>query len=407
MAHALLGAIEAKATGNNALAGATGAVGAELTAQLITEQLYGKNAKDLTEAQKETVSTLSQLAAGLSGALVGDSTQSAVASAEIGKRAVENNSLMGDEFRAGLNADKEEYKRKVREQFGENAVSQVLNGVINVVADTGDLTVLAADSAFDLAAAVVTCSIGEGYCNQAQKDLASKSQGAADILTSLINGETWSAIKTTANAAYNGDQVALENLSGVLIGITLPNKAIKGISANEKLPVASKIKGYNLETVSVNLNKPGQVFNEIISNISGKIDGIYDATLNGSLPASIAETFSGGRYAVIKLDKNLNAYRTWSPGQSKEFGAFWTIDKPLGSLQSRIDSALRPEWGNIAGTSFYSQSSRYTEIMIPKGTVINIGEVGSQGGAWIGGKSQLLINGGVQKEWKIGERDLK
>lgn len=118
MAHALLGAIEAKATGNNALAGATGAVGAELTAQLITEQLYGKNAKDLTEAQKETVSTLSQLAAGLSGALVGDSTQSAVASAEIGKRAVENNSLMGDEFRAGLNADKEEYKRKVREQFG-------------------------------------------------------------------------------------------------------------------------------------------------------------------------------------------------------------------------------------------------------------------------------------------------
>ena len=55
MAHALLGAIEAKATGNNALAGATGAVGAELTAQLITEQLYGKNAKDLTEAQKETV----------------------------------------------------------------------------------------------------------------------------------------------------------------------------------------------------------------------------------------------------------------------------------------------------------------------------------------------------------------
>ena len=45
--------------------------------------------------------------------------------------------------------------------------------------------------------------------------------------------------------------------------------------------------------------------------------------------------------------------------------------------------------------------------MIPKGTVINIGEVGSQGGAWIGGKSQLLINGGVQKEWKIGERDLK
>ena len=45
-----------------------------------------------------------------------------------------------------LNKDKEYLKSKVREQLGENAVSQVLNGMINVVADTGDLTVLAAEA---------------------------------------------------------------------------------------------------------------------------------------------------------------------------------------------------------------------------------------------------------------------
>ncbi|KGQ69427.1 hypothetical protein OA57_11665 [Chelonobacter oris] len=219
----------------------------------------------------------------------------------------------------------------------------------------------------------------------------------------MINKSYLTAVKTYQTfAELIGQVYAPVALDKITVG-GLP----KGLSANTKLPVISNIEGYNLERLSVDLNKPGQVFGEIVSGISGRVEGGYDATVNGSLPASIAETFSGGRYAVIKLDENLKAYRTWSPGQSREFGAFWAVDKPLGSLQSRIDSALRPEWGNIAGTSFYSQSSRYTEIIIPKGTEINIGEVGSQGGAWIGGKSQLLINGGARKEWKIGEESLK
>ncbi|WKS98712.1 hemagglutinin repeat-containing protein [Gallibacterium salpingitidis] len=91
MAHALLGAIEAYATGNNAAAGAAGAVSGELAAKLITEQLYQKSPEQLTEAQKQTVSTLSQLASGLAGGLISDSTAGAINSAEIGKRAVENN----------------------------------------------------------------------------------------------------------------------------------------------------------------------------------------------------------------------------------------------------------------------------------------------------------------------------
>ncbi|TNH21015.1 hemagglutination protein, partial [Testudinibacter sp. TR-2022] len=97
MAHAVLGAVEAYATGNNVAAGAVGAASGELAAKIITEQLYGTTADKLTEEQKETVSALSQIAAGLSGALVGDSTQSAVAGAEIGKRAVENNYLFKHE----------------------------------------------------------------------------------------------------------------------------------------------------------------------------------------------------------------------------------------------------------------------------------------------------------------------
>ncbi|MDU8925660.1 VENN motif pre-toxin domain-containing protein, partial [Pasteurellaceae bacterium LIM206] len=48
-------------------------------------------------AQKNTITVLSQLAGGLAGGLLGDSTQSAVLSSEVSKRAVENNYLKENE----------------------------------------------------------------------------------------------------------------------------------------------------------------------------------------------------------------------------------------------------------------------------------------------------------------------
>ncbi|MDO9666174.1 VENN motif pre-toxin domain-containing protein, partial [Glaesserella parasuis] len=92
IAHALLGAVEAAATGNNVLAGAAAGAGSEAAADFIVKTLYkGKSTQDLTEAEKQNVTLLSQLASGLASGLIGDSTQSAVVGADIGKRAVENN----------------------------------------------------------------------------------------------------------------------------------------------------------------------------------------------------------------------------------------------------------------------------------------------------------------------------
>jgi filamentous hemagglutinin len=94
MAHAVLGAVLARAGGNSALAGAAGAVVAEKTAQLIKEKLYGDvSNENLTQEQKQTISSLSTLAAGLSGSLVGKDALNAVAAAQVGKNAVENNLL--------------------------------------------------------------------------------------------------------------------------------------------------------------------------------------------------------------------------------------------------------------------------------------------------------------------------
>jgi len=90
MAHAVVGAVIAQINGNGALAGASGAVAGEYIAQ----QLYpGVNREDLTEEQRQSVSALGTLAAGLVGGLAGDSAADAVAGAQAGKNAVENNAL--------------------------------------------------------------------------------------------------------------------------------------------------------------------------------------------------------------------------------------------------------------------------------------------------------------------------
>ncbi|MCB5321722.1 hemagglutinin repeat-containing protein [Yersinia intermedia] len=90
MAHAVLGAVVAQVNGNSALAGASGAVMGEYIAQ----KMYpGINREDLTEEQRQTISALGTLAAGLAGGLAGGSTADAVAGAQAGKNAVENNYL--------------------------------------------------------------------------------------------------------------------------------------------------------------------------------------------------------------------------------------------------------------------------------------------------------------------------
>ena len=91
-AHAVVNAALAVAQGNNALAGAAGAATGEVVGMIAT-QMYGKPVSELSETEKQTVSTLATVAAGLAGGLVGDSGASAVAGAQSGKTTVENNAL--------------------------------------------------------------------------------------------------------------------------------------------------------------------------------------------------------------------------------------------------------------------------------------------------------------------------
>ncbi|WP_284070725.1 hemagglutinin repeat-containing protein [Pectobacterium quasiaquaticum] len=94
MAHAVVGAVVAQLSGQDAAAGAMGASSGELAARAIMAAQYpGKTANDLTEEEKQSVSALSTLASGLVSGLAGNSTASAASGAQSGRNAVENNAL--------------------------------------------------------------------------------------------------------------------------------------------------------------------------------------------------------------------------------------------------------------------------------------------------------------------------
>ena len=92
-AHALWGAVEAYAGNRNVAAGAAGAAGGEAAAHFLASTLYDKSPEKLSEEEKRTVSSLSQVAAGIAGGSLSDSSDGAIIAAKTAKNAVENNYL--------------------------------------------------------------------------------------------------------------------------------------------------------------------------------------------------------------------------------------------------------------------------------------------------------------------------
>ncbi|HFU3618271.1 TPA: hemagglutinin repeat-containing protein, partial [Escherichia coli] len=96
IAHAILGGVTAALQGNSAAAGAIGAGTGEVIASAIAKSLYpGVDPSKLTEDQKQTVSTLATLSAGMAGGIASGDVAGAAAGAGAGKNVAENNSLSG------------------------------------------------------------------------------------------------------------------------------------------------------------------------------------------------------------------------------------------------------------------------------------------------------------------------
>nr|WP_145598567.1 VENN motif pre-toxin domain-containing protein [Yersinia alsatica] len=99
--------------------------------EYIAQQMYpGIKREDLTEDQRQTISALGTLAAGLAGGLAGNSTADAVAGAQAGKNAVENNYLSVSE-KSELNIQKQKLQNSKDPAEREQA-QQKINELIEL-----------------------------------------------------------------------------------------------------------------------------------------------------------------------------------------------------------------------------------------------------------------------------------
>ena len=95
LAHAILGAAVSYATGNDITTGTVSAISNEAGAEILANYLYqGKDPKDLTQEQKDTITSILNLTTAATAYTVTDgSAADAVSAAEVGKVGVENNTL--------------------------------------------------------------------------------------------------------------------------------------------------------------------------------------------------------------------------------------------------------------------------------------------------------------------------
>ncbi len=118
---------------------------------------------------------------------------------------------------------------------------------------------------------------------------------------------------------------------------------------------------------------------------------------NEAVPEWMRESFLDSHYRTVVTNEDIAVYRAFG-GSAKAQGAFVTTQPASDRIQSKIGSALLPEWKN---TRQYE-----AEIIIPKGTRLDIGRVAPQtiestGTVLRGGDDQLLMPQEWPKEWII------
>ncbi|WP_231037449.1 hypothetical protein, partial [Pectinatus frisingensis] len=117
---------------------------------------------------------------------------------------------------------------------------------------------------------------------------------------------------------------------------------------------------------------------------SSKAPVTYSPVNPGPLKQSVVQSFRGATYTETVLKEDTVFYRVYG-GNAGEVGSYMTRVPQNGGIQSQIDLALNPEWGNNA--------QYVTKVTVPKGTVIYEGTAAPQ---TINGGAGQLIGGGNQ-----------
>ncbi|MFJ2602681.1 hemagglutinin repeat-containing protein [Pantoea agglomerans] len=254
MAHAIVGAVASYASGNNALAGAAGAVSGELMAQLVMNQLYpGKAVSDLTETEKQTISALGTLVAGLAGGMTGDSTANIMAGAQVGKNAVENN-FLGDTSSDKLKIAVEKIKNGDKSLAAANELIQLENADKRsdalVSKFTKDPSQMNSTERAELAGylRVYASEMENNYGSAVSQELVKGLLSGQDYIKRAPDSEAMSKAQTIMNTwGYHKSNASIGDapliFGGSVLGLTVKGMAVNaaiGVGVNAGVQLTGK-----------------------------------------------------------------------------------------------------------------------------------------------------------------------
>jgi len=238
------------------------------------------------------------------------------------------------------------------------------------------------------------------------------SQTAYDIFG--VTAVTSSMVFTVGLSAYNIYQVGGTQAAQIFVGKTIisaGNGYIGGIAGQQtalyfgasqgQAQLAGLASGaFFAGATAIGLNKLDNYYNWSGTNRTATPNGNdyktannkkYTAIDNGPLEKDVAESFRGASYTERVLDEDLVVSRAYG-GSANKVGRYWSATEQNGGLQSQLDSALNPAWGNT--------TEHIATATIPKGTTIYEGYVAPQNiydslgnviGTVPGGGSQIYI----------------
>ncbi|UJR64633.1 filamentous hemagglutinin [Dickeya zeae] len=173
------------------------------------------------------------------------------------------------------------------------------------------------------------------------------------------------------NAGVEGGKLVTD-IAGLLAGGTGVVKVTAGVTEKIVAKVAGKAE---LITIA------GSKYPVTIAPTTKVVTQYGALAEEGPLPQSIVATFRSGTYAETVTTQPTVLYRVYG-GTAEKFGGYWTTTQPAGPVQSIIDSALNPAWGNPA--------TKVVKIEVPPGITLYQGQAASQGGL-VGGGAQVLF----------------
>ncbi len=258
----------AERQGNSALSGGAGAVAGEVAADIIRKQLYGKEVKDLTEAEKQTISALSQLASGLAVAAGGGNFGDASAAISSSKNAVENNYLSVNE------AKRKAYLTWIKPNYlGEELTEDEKKELENLNKLDKERDQILQDN----------CSLGN-ISSSACKGLLQEAwemqnEYEKEVARSLTNADLYREDSKNLNEALVGlDPNSIIHLISIEAIAKETGRDVKDVAQQYKYVMAAHgivsslaglYGGVNFTQPNTNIGKPGNIVNKV-DDIAGK-----------------------------------------------------------------------------------------------------------------------------------------